>query len=284
MFALGFDIGGSSIKAVAAENKKIIASKIEVLPKSFQGFLKVAKEMKNALEKELKKKAEGAGFSFPGPIDKKREKIIACPNIPYLANKSILKILKKELQISSIKIEHDIHCFLLAEREFGVSKKYQNVFYLAIGTGLGGAFSIDGKIVRGFHGSAGEFGQMIFNLERKETLEDICSGKYIVKKLGIDVSTAITEAEKGNGKVQKVFSELGYNLGVGVAGVINILDPEVVFISGGISTARKFFDLEMRRAIQTFVVSKKAKKTKIIFSKLGRFGGAMGAGLMAVES
>jgi len=274
---LGFDIGGSSIKAVAMQDRKIIKKRIESLPKDFKNFLRVVKEMKESFEEDLKIKAKKIGFSFPGPIDKKREKIVVCPNVPYLSGKPILKILKKELKLSSLKIEHDIHCFLIAEREFGASKNYQDVFYLAIGTGLGGAFSIDGKIVRGAHGFAGEFGQMVVSLEKEEILENLSAGKYLRKILKTDASSAILEAEKGSKKSLEAFSKLGHNLGVGIASVINLLDPEVVFISGGISSAKKFFVPEMEKAIKKFVVSGDARKTRIIFSKLGRFGGAMGA-------
>lgn len=277
---LGFDVGGSSIKSVVMFKNRVKAERIETLPKNFEDFVGKIIEIKNDFEKQFSKKAKKIGFSLPGPLDKKRKKIILCPNIPYLKQKPILEILKKKLDCDSIRIEHDINCFLLAEIRFGLAKKYKNIFYLALGTGLGSAALCDGKLVIGHHGSAGEFGQTICDFKKGVTLEDLCSGRFLRKKLKKDVSSIIEAAENGNQKSLEAFSRLGENLGIGLSNVINTYNPEAIFISGGISKAKPFFISEMETAIKKFVVSKDASKTKIFFSRLGRFGAAKGALLL----
>jgi len=281
MYYLGFDIGGSSVKAVVLKNRKVVFSKVfEDLPNNFTGLLKLLKNTKNNLANELGPKSIGGiGISIPGPLDKKRQRVVIGPNIHYLTNKPVLKLFKRELAPYPVEVEHDVHCHLLAEKVLSLGKKYGNVLCLTLGTGIGGAFMVNGEIIFGSHGSAGEIGHMITSQE-KVPWENLAAKKFIKKELGIGALLAQKRAIKGDKKARKAFEAMGYNLGIGLANIINILDPEVIIIGGGLITARKFFSSSMKKAIRKLVISREAQKTKILFSKLGRFGGALGAALL----
>lgn len=284
MHYIGFDIGGSKVKSVLVKNRKILISDSEKLPHNFTGLINlIAKKTRFFSSKTGKGKISGVGFSFPGPLDIKREKVLSSPNIKYLNRKSLKKVLIQRLKYP-IKFEHDVHSFLLAEKKVGVAKNLKNVFYLTLGTGIGGAFMINGEVVRGFHGSAGEVGHMIIEVTKWWDFEKLGSNKFVRRVSGKDASEIYKLADSGDKKAKKVLGLLGHNLGIGLANIVNIFDPEAIILSGGLSGARKFIESNIKAEIKKFVISPEARKTKILFSRLGYFGGALGATLLFDKS
>lgn len=285
MYYLGFDIGGSSIKAVLVQKEEIVGTRFERLPRNFNALLEIVVNIRSDFSQAVGiKNIKGIGFSVAGALDKKRDKVMKSPNIPYLNNKQLPKVFKRVLRFENIKMERDLPCFVIAEQKKGLAKKYRNIFYLTLGTGIGGAFTVDGSIVLGSHGSAGEVGQTIIDFDRLIRWENIAANKYIKSKLKIPFTEAKQKALKGDKKVTRLFKEVGKNLGLGIANVINVFDPEAVLISGGLASAKEFFLPEIKLAIKKFVISSEAQKTKILWSKLGRFGGALGAALLIQKS
>jgi len=281
MYHIGFDIGGSSIKAVLVRDKKVISRATKVLPKNMNALLSAVKDIKDEFESAIKpKRVSKAGFSVAGVLDKKRERMLKSPNIKYLDEKPLKKLFQQKLNLRNIIIENDANCFLIAEQAIGAGKKFKNIFYFIVGTGIGGALMIDDKVILGSHGSAGEAGHMIIDINKKIDLEDLSSNKFIKKSLGISAEEAFKKAKKGDKRAKKALLQLGENLGVGAANIINIIDPEALIISGGISSAKKFILPGVKKGIGRFVTSSEAKKTKIIFTRLGQYGGAIGAVLL----
>lgn len=288
MYYIGFDIGGSNLKAVLVKNKKIIRSQVKILPNNFSALLKLAEEIIEDFKKELyinPGDIKGVGISVPGPLDKKREKILNTPNIKYLSNKPLKKILERRLKLP-IKLEHDVHCFLLAEKKVGATKNLRNVFYITLGTGIGGAWMFDDKIYFGAHGSAGEIGHSPLQLSESCNgsevldLEDLASNKIFKKLTGKNAEEVFEMAEKGDKKAKEIFKIMGENLGVGLAGLVNILDPEIIILGGGIAKSEKFFLPFAKKTMRKYIISPLAKKEiKVVISKL-HFAGALGATLL----
>jgi len=280
-FYLGIDVGGSRIKAVLVKNKQIVRSKIKDLPNNLEGLLNVIVKIKDELTVDIDKaKIGGIGFGLAGTLDIKREIMLNSPNIKYLNNQPIKKLLEEKLKTYPIKLEHDVHCFLLAEKKRGLAKNLKNVFYLTLGTGIGGALMVNGQIVFGAHGSAGEVGHMIIDLNKKLDLEKLAANKFILKSLGVNSIKAKKQAIAGNPKAIKVFSRVGKNLGIGIVNIINIFDPEAIILNGGITEAKEFILPTIKKEIKKLVTSPAAKKTKILFSPLGIYAGSLGAALL----
>lgn len=279
MHYIGFDIGASSIKAVLIENKETVKTALQPLPLDLAGLL----ELFGAMFKELSEgvaEINGIGFGFAGMLDKQREIMLVSPNIGYLNNQPLKNLLAEKFKPYPVKIEHDAHCFLLAEKEVGLVKDLADVFYLTLGSGVGGAWMVDGKIAVGAHGAAGEVAHTIINIDQSMELEALASNKFIVGLLGVGSIEAGKSAMAGDAKAQEVLKKLGQNLGVGIANIINIFDPEAIIINGGISEAQELILPGVKEGITKFVLSPTARETKILFSQLGRFGGALGAALM----
>lgn len=279
MHYIGFDIGGSRIKAVLVENRKIIHSLIEDTPSDLLSLLAVTGKMFKELSGSSTKKIGGIGYAVAGVLDKEREKILRSPNISFLDGQPMKNLLEEKFKVP-VCLEHDVHCFLLAEREVGAAKNFKNVFYLTLGTGIGGAFMVDGKIQFGAHGAAGEAGHMIVDAINSLDLEELASNKFIVKSLGVGSVEALKRAQKVDNKAIEVFKSLGYNLGIGIANIINIFDPEAIILSGGISEAREFILPSVLEAMGKYAISPEAKNIRILFSELGNFGGALGAAML----
>jgi glucokinase len=284
MHYLGFDIGGTETKVALIKDKQIIKSICEDSPDNLEGLLNLAKKMKMQLIESLAgQEIGGIGFSIAGVLDMKREAMSNSPNIQYLNDQPIKKLLEEKLNPFSIKIEHDVHCFLLAEKEVGLARGFKNVVYLTVGTGVGGALMINGEIQDGAHGASGEIGHMIIEAGQQLDLENLTANNFVKKRLGVSAAEAEKLVRSGDEKAKEVFEERGKNLGIGLANIINIFDPEAVIIGGGVVSAQEFILSGIREGIEKFVISPEAKKTKILFSELGQFGGALGAAMLFNE-
>ena len=291
MHYIGFDIGGTNVKAALVKDKKIIESKTEKLPDNLEGLLdlaaKIASEFTIA-KKSKSIKINGAGFAVPGPLDIKRKTVLNCPNIQYLKNAPFKKLLERKLKLP-IKIEHDVHCFLLAETIAGAAKNFQNVFYITLGTGVGGAWMYDGKIYFGANAAAGEIGHTIIKskikvqnskLEEILELEDLASNKIFQRLMRKNAEEVFELARKGDEKAREIFQIMGENLGLGLANLINILDPSAIILGGGISKANEFFLPSARKIMSRYIISPLAvKNVKILVSKLP-LAGALGAAFL----
>jgi predicted NBD/HSP70 family sugar kinase len=280
MHYIGIDIGGSRTKAVLVKDKEILQSLADNTPPDFAALLNLLSQMSNELRGSTEvMEIGGIGCAVAGVLDKEREKILRSPNISFLDGQPMKNLLEEKFKVP-VCLEHDVHCFLLAEKEIGLAKDFKNVFYLTLGTGIGGAFMVDGKIQYGAHGAAGEAGHMIVDAINGLDLEELASNKFIVKSLGVGSIEALKRAQKGDNKAIEVFKSLGHNLGAGIANIINIFDPEAIILSGGISEAREFILTSVLGGIEKYAISPEAKNTKILFSKLGNFGGALGAAML----
>src|SRR4030042_5385271 len=234
MYYLGFDIGGSNIKAALIKNKEIIRKALENTSDNLENLLLLLGKMKYDLCTQLSAgEISGVGFSIAGALDVEREKMLHSPNIPYLDGQPIKKMLEKKMAPLPIKLEHDVHCFLQAEKDIGLAKDLKNVFYLAVGTGVGGAFMINREIFIGAHGASGEAGHMIIERNSGQDFESLTANNFVKNMLGVTGKEAEQLARSGDKKAEDFFEERGKNLGIGIANIINVFDPEAVIIGGG---------------------------------------------------
>ncbi len=285
MYYLGFDIGASSLKAALVKNQEVIKSRVQELPFNLEGLLlalvKIYADLISSISHE---ELGGAGFALAGVMDRERQIMLNSPNIRYLNNQPIKELLAGRFRGLRLKIEHDAHCFLLAERAVGLAQNLSSVFYLTLGSGIGGALMINGQIFYGAHGAAGEAGHMIVDIEKNLEWEEFGANKFIKNNLGVGSLEAEQRWRQGDKKAEAMLAELGRNLGVGIANIINVFDPEAIILSGGLSSVAGLLWPGIKDGVAKFVVSPAAaKETQILFSSLGRFGGALGAAMLFEE-
>lgn len=266
---LGIDIGGSKINFVllaspagGLKNQKILKREKVATPQK-------RAEIIGLLTGEIKKfKVQKAGIGVPGPLNKKGDLILNPPNLKALWNCPLAKIIEKETGIKT-KMDNDANCFALAETLLGAGKGAEIVFGITLGTGVGGGLVIDGKIYRGAFGSAGEAGHMTIKFDGPRCtcgssgcLEEYASERFF-RKRGLR------------------YNEYGRYLGIGLSNVINLFDPQVIVIGGGISSSYQDFIQIARKEMAIRVISPLSKKyVKIKKAALGEWAGAAGAALL----
>lgn len=252
MLKLGVDIGGTKIRAVLLDNKnrRFFGFNIAT-PKNKKAFFEV-------LEKEIgeiikKNKISGIGIGLPGIVDVKNGVLIKSPNLLFLKNWQAKKFFSKFNR--RVAIDNDSRCFLRAEAKFGAAKGYKNAIGLTIGTGIGGGIMIDGKIYYGKNSGAGEFGHTI--IDDSETFEKIGAKKAFLK-----------------------YGDRNEVIGIGVANLINSLDPEIVVLGGGGIISNSVKIEVVRKISKKYIMSPLAKRTLIVKGKLGENSQAIGAAFL----
>lgn len=272
-YVIGVDLGGTNIRAGLVLNNKII-KKVEVNTEPNKGKNIVIKNLVKAINSVMTKDVAGIGIGSPGPLNYKKGIIINSPNLPF-RNTNLKRILKREFNVP-VFVNNDANCFSFGEALYGSGKNYDCVIGLTIGTGVGGGIVINKKI---FHGrlNAGELGHMTIKFDGRKTrscnngdIEEYLSTRGIMRTAkGLNVKTPLDVyklALCGNRKALKSFEETGFYLGIAVANFVNIFDPDIIIIGGGISNAWKFFSKSMEKTVKERCVVN--KNPIIVKSKL----------------
>jgi len=217
---ISVDLGGTNLRVGLVKGRKIMRYVKKPTPKNKKDILNL---ITNLIQDLMDKDVKGIGVGSPGPL--KNGVIKNTPNLP-LKNFDLKKFLEKKFK-KKVVVENDANCVALAEAKYGCKKK--NFFILTFGTGIGGGIIIDGKIYSG-RGQAGELGHIILN-----NGEDF---EALWKKKGKKISELFDEENKNN--LNKTLKYIGQ----GIASMINIFDPEVVIIFGGVKeNGKKFVEM-----------------------------------------
>lgn len=244
---------------------------------------------KITIESEIDKNlVEVIAIGIPGMIEKNSNIIKLIPTIPSWEGVNVSEILFEKTGIR-ILMDNMNNMSLLGERWKGKAKDYNNVVFIGIGTGIGSGILIDGKLHRGFNGSAGEVGYMLIdkNLNKKVSdpqgqLEFLASDTALrskISKICIENSnnfkneTSIIKSLINEPKYSEQITEIIDNFAYGVTNMITILNPELVVIEGFLfKDCSKAFDYLVQKVEQLSTF-----KTKIVLSDLGKKSISLGA-------
>lgn len=283
-YILGFDVGGTKISAVLGDDTGKILGTIRKPTVRHLGKKKLADDLIQMghalLDKYEVEKPDMIGVIFAGLVDSDKGIVLSSPNVLGLKNLPIRKILEDEFDCET-QVENDATAATIAERIFGEGSKHDNFVYLTLSTGIGGGAFLNGKLYRGAHGMAGEMGHMVVmsngpvcGCGRRGCLEAIASGKGIARRVAENI-TAVKESElysklrpsdidarkvfefkkKGDMFSQLIIEETIYYLAVGLVNIIDIFDPEVIIIGGGIANAGEELFKPLRAAVQEEIKS-----------------------------
>lgn len=285
-YIVGIDLGGTKIAAALSDEKGKIITDINVPTHASQGKNQVIKNIKRAINTLLsgkKSKLKAIGIGAPGPILYEKGIIINPPNLPGWKRVNLKSILEKEFGVP-VFVDNDANCAALGEAKFGVGKSAKDFIYITVSTGIGGGIIIDRKLYRGKNGSAGEFGHMIIDPQGYKCgcgnvgdFEAMASGTSIKTRSGEDAMAIHIQAQQGDAKAIKVIEETAKYLGIGIANLINIFDPEVVVVGGGLSNMGELLLKPVRRYVKQYALPLPGSSAKIVRAKLGANYGIYGA-------
>ncbi len=307
----GIDLGGTFIKAglLSRDGRRITRFKIPTEVKS--GVAAVADNLLKAgrmlcdLASKRRLTLAGIGIGSPGTV-KYPEGIItgSSPNIPGWVGTN-MRDLFSGFPVP-VRGDNDANCMGLAESMFGAGKGTKLGFYLTIGTGIGGALFVNGSLIRGASFAAGEFGHTIFKyggvkyktgqrgpLEAyvaapaliRQTKKTVRRRKKSILSRNLDSLTPeeIFEAFKsGDRAAVESVSRNAEMIGVAIGSIVNLLNPEVVVIGGGISRAgAKYIEL-IRKAAKSFAFDSATSILKIRVARFGNEAGWIGAACLNI--
>ena len=263
---IAVDLGASNLRTSLVRGNKILEYKKIKTPKQKNLLIKALVDSISSLMGE---NVKGIGVASPGPLE--NGVIKNPPNLP-LKNFNLKKILERKFK-TKVRVENDANCVALAEAKLGCKKK--NFIVLTLGTGIGGGIVINGEVYYG-RGFAGELGHII--LDNGKFFEDLWQmhkkliRKYFGKNLFIK-----DLLERNDNKSKKILNIVTEYLGQGIASLINVFDPEVVILAGGITECGDKFLNMIKKQTKKYVILE--RKVNITWSNL-KHPGIIGASLL----
>lgn len=283
---LGVDIGGTKIRAgLVSDTGILLFPSVEILTNaSSRGNVIISNLMH--LIRTLISKSEsmnyevvGIGVGCTGPIDYKHGIILNVLNLPTLNYFPLKQKISDEFGLP-VLVDNDANAFVLAEALFGNAHTYSSVLGITLGTGLGCAWVINGGIWHGCNGCAGEIWQSPY---KDSILENYVSGNGVVRmykdKVGYDMSTydIVKKAAEGDKDALEVWEEFSDGLAYGLSWVVNMIDPEVIVIGGGLVQVSDLYLDRVRIILQKMLNGTLGEKIDIKTSLLGQDAGVIGA-------
>jgi len=268
MYRLALDIGGTKTAMGLIDEASTICHRTR-LPslRVLQGAATVGDSLAESICAFLSQtqielgSIEGAGIGFPGVMDSVSGKIASCPNLPILDGVPLGKELTRRLGLP-VFVENDVNLIALGEHVAGRGSDIDDLAVIFVGSGIGCGLILDGKLYRGADGAAGEFGHTVIEPEGRECtcggrgcLEMYCSGKALTLEAAsiLDgaederlVATAgrtpswtgaervIEAAKSGHPLAQQAMRKAFYYLGLGITNLVDILNPRLIILGGGI--------------------------------------------------
>ena len=308
--ASAVDIGGTKIVAAVVAPDGQVLARHYCLTLAGKGRKTVIDRLLSALNAAMAKasledsKLAGIGIAAAGIIDTTRGIITTSPNLPGWSNVPLKNTIAERLGLVTYLI-NDASAAALGEHRFGAGKGVKNLVYLTVSTGIGGGIIVDGKLYFGADGCAGEIGHMIIETHGPQChcgkfgcLEALASGWAVVREAvrRINQGEKSTLLELVNGKLESITAETvalaarrndllacdvvakaANYLGIGLANLVNIFNPEMIVIGGGLSNMGSMLLAPARRAVKETAFQLPASRVRIVRGHLGGNAGIIGA-------
>ena len=308
--ALTVDLGGTKIiAAVVLPDGKII-SRNYCLTMADKGPEAVSDRILSAVDKAIAQaklktpELIGIGVAAAGILDTNRGIVTTSPNLPNWRNVPLRDILADKLGVVTYMI-NDASAAALGEHRFGAGKGFDNIVYLTVSTGIGGGIVINGELYSGADGCAGELGHMTVEADGPRChcgnfgcLEALASGWAVAKAAikcindgekssivelvdgrleNITAETVAMAARRGDRMAADIVAEAAKYLGIGLANLVNIFNPELIVISGGLSKMGDMLLKPARKVLKERAFQLPADTVRVVRSRLGSNAGIIGA-------
>ncbi|MDH4100822.1 MAG: ROK family protein [Nitrospirota bacterium] len=299
-YAIGVDLGGSNLRVGVVTKDGEVMERAKEPSNVSEGVEAVVNRLVNQLKERVRYAGKGLcgiGVAVPGVVEHASGIVASAPNLPGWKNVPLLEMLQNELNVP-VEIENDSNAFALGEKWAGAGESFNSFIGITLGTGIGGGVMVDGRLVRGADGMAGEVGHMTVSLDgphcncgNNGCLETYSSARGIADRMreAIEAGGKSLLYKETGGNLYKINAEMVYNaareggdplarnvmrkmgtyLGVGVANLVHLLNPEAVIIGGGVAAAWDIFADTVQKEVEKRCFEKPAKRVKICRGILG---------------
>jgi glucokinase len=308
---IGVDLGGTKMLVGVVDGDR------HVLHRSIGPTLGLTEEgVIDELEQELRKARAvrpgvvAAGLGIPSTIDREEGLAITAVNLP-IVDVPIRDLMRERVGLP-VYIDNDANVTTLVEQRFGAARGHSDVLGLTIGTGIGGGLVLGGRLYRGQVGAAGEMGHMVVDEDgppcqgqcpNQGCLEAVASGTAIGREGriaaeqepgsalgaaaadGLEITGELVTdlALEGDEVSRMVLGQIGRHLGVGLASLTNIFNPEVIVVGGGAMAGGELLLEPAREELRRRALPPSRDLVRVVAAKFGSEAGMLGAALLAFD-
>ena len=317
-YYIGVDLGGTKLLAVLFDERFrpviCVKERVEVNRGEKVFFDLLVHTIYSLLEEAEvnRKQVRAIGMGCPGMLQNPAGAVKLCPNISFLKEYPLRMKLERRFKIP-VRLENDVNAGLLGEQQFGAARGYDNVFGIFLGTGVGGAIVINGELYTGATGGAGEIGHTFLGvpsiLEGRDSFPTVESmtgrlriaseaglltlkqkAKALYRDVGNDIKRIKSKAllrsiQKGDTAVDELIFNKAQIVGIAMANVVNLLNPQMIVLGGGLMEAMGSYILPVARDTMKFhAMPPLVKGVRVVASELGDEAVAYGGAWLAQQA
>jgi len=309
---VGIDLGGTNIAAALVESDGRITKRTSIPSNARGGAKAVADGLLSVCEYLLGDSPDAPlaiGIGVPGTVNDEIGEVVFTPNLP-LRSTNVTQALHRKYRCP-VRLGNDANCAALGETIAGGAKGAKDVVFITLGTGVGGGIILDGHLHSGLSGAASELGHMVILADGRECgcgrfgcWESYASASGLVRTaiefMGTHQDSALWELcgglpEKvdgslifkafraGDNAAQLTVNQYIRHLAVGMVNIINVLEPELICVGGGISNAWDCLAEPLQALVDAekyFRFSPHSPQTRIVKAELGNDAGIIGAAML----
>lgn len=305
--AIGVDLGGTKIAATLVDPTGLVLARARQETRPEEGVEPVIERICRAAQELVSRVSRdrilGVGVGAAAMTDSLRGVVIQASNLGW-KDVPLRQLVQERLDLPTF-VDKDTNVAALAEHRFGAGRGARQLFYVTIGTGIGGGMILDGRVYHGASQGAGDFGHITLVPEgplcgcgNVGCLEALASGPAIARQAveaihqgrqshiadlvqgkleTISAETVGAAAKESDPLALELFAKAGYYLGLGLAIYINLNNPEVIIIGGGVAAVGELLLESVRATVQRYALPLSARMARIAPAMLGEDVGAIGA-------
>jgi glucokinase len=299
-YSIGVDLGGTNLRAAAIDSEGQVLHRVSAPAFYDAGPERVVKDSASVIDDVRSRVSSdglhGVGIGVPGFIDIDAGVVVGAANLPGFEGFPVRDEIQQQLG-TKIILENDANAAALGEMWRGAGKDVKDLILLTLGTGIGGGIIIDGRVLHGFLGMAGEFGHMtVFPdgnpcgcgncgcLEKHASATAVAAmGRMMHFGRETTSATVYELAKAGNERAKLVFDSMGRALGVAIASLINIFNFPLYLLSGGPLPAWELFAPSMFSEVKKRSFTYARTGTRIEKAALGADAGLFGAAYLPLQ-
>lgn len=310
-YVLAADVGGTNLRiAAVTSDGSIVCQVTEPTPQTgaaddvTDAISRVAESC--VADSRTGTRPAAFGLALAALVSVREGRALSSPNLPELNGLFLANTLSERLDLPVV-LENDATAAAIGEYWLGSSNGVENSVFVTIGTGIGGGLILDGRVYRGVDGTAGEIGHICVEpdgvscgcgshgcveqyasatamVRIAEELARQNAGSPLSARARFTSKDVYDAAVAGDAVALGTFRTMGRYLGIALAGLVDVLNPELIVIGGGAAAGWDFFIEHVRSEIQTRAFRDPATRVQIVRASLGEAAGILGAARVALDS
>lgn len=311
------DIGGTKVRAAVVAADGTVLGRSTLPTEAHNGPDAVIERIVRGLNQALMDAGRGAGemagigIACAGLVEVEEGVVVSSPNLPGWDRVPLRERIEAELRVKTF-VDNDANAAALGEHRFGAGRGCSHLIFITVSTGIGAGLVLGGKLYTGAWGTAGEVGHMTLEADgppcvcgQRGCLEALASGPAMAREAirrlkagepsqllelsggrpeGVTAELIGQAAAAGDSLAREVVQRAATYLGIGLASLVNLLNPEVIVVGGGVSHMGELLLAPARAVMQERAFTFAVEGVKLVTASLGDMGGVMGMASYVIEA